>query len=301
MSKLSMSIALASAMLVPAYASAEVSVAESLNDEAAFSIDVPSSVLDDNGITRGTPGGCGPSGCGPRGGYRPPHHPGHAAPPPPPRPRVRHYRTTIVRPQPVVVVEQPSTVVVSEHEESVSSSHVGSIFGFGVRGVGLYQSPIRLEGGDCLKTQVNGGVGYYIKFRPVRFISIEFINDILFGGYKDNDGSYVRVPVALGLRGHFFDYGAFDVYLAAAASVSFISLSDGYDSHWYDSNYDSTHFASFGGQFGAGVSFIASGFEFGLDARYTIEQAPESSMFGYVDKTDNIHGVMFSLNLGFAL
>ena len=293
MSKLIPAIALASALaLIPSFAFAEISVADTLDSDAIFTLDESLS-LDgvDVSITRQDPGCTG--GCR---GTAPSPRPGHRPPPPPSNTRreVRHYRTTtVVRSRPVVVVEQPSTVVVQESSD-VSSSRAGSILGFGIRGVGFYQGPTETEYGDCVEHLVNGGAGYYIKFRPVRFISIEFINDILFGKNKDEDGSYIKVPVSLGLRGHVFDYGSFDLYGVAAASVSFVSLSDGYDSLYSDNNYDDTHFALFGGQFGVGASFIAGGFEIGLDARYTIEQSAD-------DKSELAHGILFSLNLGFAL
>lgn len=297
MSKLIPAIALASALaLIPSFASAEISVADSMDNDAIFTLDESLS-LDgvDGNITRQGPGCVGDC----RGGVAPGPgpRPGHRPPPPPPGPRreVRQYRTTtVVRSRPVVVVEQPPTVVVEEESSDESVSRRGSILGFGIRGVGLYQGPSETEYGDCVEHQINGGAGYYIKFRPSRFISIEFINDILFGKNKGEDGSYIKVPVSLGLRGHVFDYGSFDLYGVAAASVSFVSLSDGYNAMYSDYNYDDTHFALFGGQFGVGASFIAGGFEIGLDARYILEQSAEN-------KSDLDHGILFSLNLGFAL
>jgi len=311
MSKLTTAIALASALtFIPAIASAEVSVADNLDYDSVLSINVPQSLDLGNVVAENACRDCynnpGRPAPVPRpAAGRPAPRPSHVPPPPPPRRQVevRHYRTTtVVRPQPVVVVEQPSTVVVQEESVSSSSSHEGAILGFGVRGVGALQSSLKLENGDCLDTTMNGGVGYYIKFRPVRYLSIEFINDIMFGGYKDGvDGSYTRVPVSLGLRGHVLDYGWLDLYGVAAASVTFVSLSDGYDSMYHDPNYDDTHFALFGGQFGVGVSFIASGFEIGVDARYTLEQTPEKTVMGYADQSELVHGLIFSVNLGFAI
>ena len=297
MSKLIPAIALASALaFIPSFAFAEISIEDTLDVDSTFSLDNSliddSLALDDSIAQRGgCHGGCRPPAPGPRPGYAPP-------PPPRPRPQVRyHHTTTVVRSRPVIVVEQPSTVVVSEpSEETVveSSSRRGSVLGFGIRGVGLYQGPTELDYGDCVRHEINGGAGYYVKFRPVRYISLEFINDIIFGSNESDDGSYIKVPVSLGLRGHVFDYGSFDLYAVAAASVTFVSLSDGYDSRYWDPNYDDTHFACFGGQLGAGVSFITSGCEIGLDARYTIDQAVENN-------AEVNHGILFSLNLGFAL
>ena len=170
----------------------------------------------------------------------------------------------------------------------------------------LKHSPSKLYDGSCLETNVTGGLGYYIKLRPIRWISVEFINDFIFGDINreltDSDGyelnsSYIKIPVSLGLRAHVLDYGSIDLYGVAAASLTFNSLDSSVGS------YDDKHFTQFGAQFGAGFSFVAGGFEIGVDARYTIDEAPDSSVYGRdaVDQDKPIHGVLLSVNLGYAL
>ncbi|MBR4986631.1 MAG: hypothetical protein IKY83_12940 [Proteobacteria bacterium] len=222
------------------------------------------------------------------------------------RPAPSHHRVTHVhrtyRPvRPVVVVEQPATVVVENdvEEETVSSRKVGSTFGLGLRGNVLTTSDIHLESGSQLHSKVSGGIGWYVKLRPIRWISVEFINDYSFGKF-DNVGTtydeYFRVPIVIGLRGHVFDYGSLDVYGVAAASCTFVTLDDG------DNHVDrEIRFPQFGAQFGGGISLVAGGFEIGIDARYTLEEAPDDSFFGKVDQDDVIHGFLFSVNMGFAI
>ncbi len=301
---------LASALLLaPAAASAEVSVTDLLMDDASLSISQDLNLnlnldLDyDLDIARGAGPGPGGHGPGPRPGAGPGPRPGHG-PGPGPAPRrtvVRHYRTNV---RPVVVVEQPATVVVSDTSSSSSSSsseRVGSRFGMGIRGVGLVPSATILDNGTELKSKIAGGLGFYLKVRPIRWISIELINDYLFGHYdsvSSDCDNYFRVPLVVGLRGHVFDYGNLDVYGVAAFAATFVTLDDGNDRLDQEER-----FVQFGGQFGAGISLVAGGFEIGLDARYTIDTAPEKAPIGYgsVDQDELIHGFLFSLNVGFAI
>ena len=296
MSKFTNALLVAAALsFVPAYASAEVSIADALDMDTTEVINEDAANLD---VAQPGP-------------HRGPHHGpaprGHYV-----RHEVRHYRTN-VRPrvvQPVVVVERPATVVVSDSQpvtQTVSDSYsAGSKFGIGVRGSLLKQSPIKLYDGSCLETTINGGLGYYLKLRPVRWISIEFINDFIFGAYDrdlyDSDGyelsnSFIKIPVSIGLRAHVLDYGPFDIYGVAAASLTFNSLDSSVGSA------EDKHFTQFGAQFGGGISFVAAGFEIGVDLRYTIDEAPDSSVYGRdaVDQDEPIHGVLLSVNLGYAL
>ena len=184
-------------------------------------------------------------------------------------------------------------------EEVVSNRRIGSRFGLGLRGNVLTTSDIYLDDGARLHSKVSGGIGWYLKFRPIRWISIEFINDFSFGKF-DNVGTqydeYFRVPIVVGVRGHFFDYGSLDVYGVAAASCTFVTLDDG-----NDHVNQERRFPQFGAQLGGGISLIAGGFEIGIDARYTIEEAPDESFFGKVDGGIPIHGFLFSLNMGFGI
>lgn len=256
-------------------------------------------------------------------GYAPGPRP---APAPAPRPVVRQtvvrtapaprvvYHRPVRTVRPVVVVEQPSTVVVAANtqatttvESAPAETRKGSKFGFGIRGAGFQQSAIQMKGavGD-IESELAGGIGYYIKLRPIRWVSVEFINDIIFGRYKEYPSEfsgydrYIRVPVSLGLRVHVFDYGMLDVYGVAAASASFITVDDGNDSIDQENR-----FPQFGGQFGGGVSLVAGAFEIGFDLRYTVDQAPgDFGPKGFRLQSDPdkvVHGVIFSLNVGLAL
>lgn len=196
---------------------------------------------------------------------------------------VRHQHVN-VRPRyvhrPAVIVEQPATVVVDSTPVTVAPKKIGSTFGFGVRGLGIVPSEFL---GDSDK--INGGFGYYLKYRPSRWVSLEFINDFIFGRSDDWDESYYRIPVSLGLRFHIFDYGSLDVYGVAAAAVTAV-----------EKNYD--RYYLFGGQFGAGISLLAGIFEIGVDVRYTIDDIYD---YDLDHKGCVQHGFMFSLNLGFGL
>ena len=311
MSKLASCLFASALMLAPVCAYAESSLSDSLLNDDSFNIDVPTLNLDgdaDAAVAR--PHGPGP---GPR--------PGHRPPPPAPRPRpgvvIHHHHPAPVyynvRPrvvQPVVVVEQPATTVVAESTESDEPRAYK--LGFGLRGVGSVNSNVLLKADDYfesseLHNKINGGIGFYLKIRPIRWLSVELINDYMFGTFDDIQlKEFFKVPLVVGLRGHVFDYGGFDLYGAAAASVTFVSYESG------DRRCDSDVFAQFGAQFGGGISFIASGLEIGLDMRYTIEEAPDRSPLtidsngyymemGEVDQNKPIHGFLFSVNLGFAL
>ena len=288
-------LAAAALTFAPAVASAEISIADALDEDNVLTMDADATDSDIAHPAHRRGPGPGPA---PRGHVV--HH------------EVRHYHTN-VRPrvvQPVVVVERPATVVVSDSQpvsEPVARSYSeGSKFGLGIRGSLFKQSPIQLYDGTCLETNLNGGLGYYIKLRPVRWISLEFINDFIFGEFEkelvDSSGyeiknSYVKIPVSHGLRLHFLDYGPIDLYGVAAASLTFNSLSGSFGVE------DDRYFTQFGGQAGGGFSFVASGFEIGVDLRYTIDEAPDSSVYGRnaVDQESPIHGVLFSVNIGYAL
>ena len=283
-SKLYSFLLAAALILIPVSAMAEVSLSDMLPEDDSLTTFELSPELDFN--------------------LAQPHHHHHTTyyRSAPVRRPVRVHHTTYVRQvRPVVVVEQPATVVVenSAEEETVSSRRIGARFGLGLRGNVLTTSDIYLSDGARLHSKVSGGIGWYIKVRPIRWISVEFINDYSFGKF-DNVGTqydeYFRVPVVVGLRGHFFDYGSLDVYAVAAASCTFVTLDDG-DDHVNREK----RFPQFGGQIGGGISLIAGGFEIGLDARYTIEEAPDESFFGKVDGGIPIHGFLFSLNMGFGI
>ena len=175
--------------------------------------------------------------------------------------------------------------------------------GLGVHAIGYYQSPIRLTNGDCLDMNVFGGAGWYLKGRVNRYLSIEFINDYIYAKYRDHYGDVLKVPISLGLQGHFLDYGPWDVYLIGDFSMIVVALLKG-------GNVESMHgdnaFLSLGGQFGVGFSHIFKKYddpywEMGLEIRYVVEEAPKRSAYGIVNTQHPIHGVMFSLNIGLYL
>lgn len=231
-------------------------------------------------------------------------------------------RTTVVRPKvrPVVVVDQPPTVVVATPPAStvvqaapqVSVPQIGARLGVGVRGVGLAMGELKTEWNAPIKSGISGGIGLYLKYRPIRWLSVEFATDAVFGKYLSNmdghfdssalqeDLEFIRVPVSFGFRVHIFDYGSLDVYGAAAAGISFTTLNDGNDRIDREGR-----FYQYGGQFGGGVSVLLGMLEFGADVRYTIESSPNE--FGLRDQAielENdfvVHGVIFSLSLGFAI
>jgi hypothetical protein len=211
----------------------------------------------------------------------------------------------------VVVYDRPTTVeyvTPVEYEEPVKSTVVedtsavdldyNKTFGLGFTGVIATNSAI----GD-LESHSSGGFGFYLKYRPVRYFSIEFTNDYLFGTlkYKDDDRqSYTKVPLALGARIHFLDYGSIDTYAALAASLSVISYLDDYSYRLH--TYIDKRGYQYGWQFGIGFGYITGIFEIGFDVRYTIESVPDYIPY-YVSNEDDkiIHGGLFTLNVGLAL
>lgn len=211
----------------------------------------------------------------------------------------------------VVVYDRPTTVeyvTPVEYEEPVESTVVedastvdldyNKTFGLGFTGVIATNSAI-----GNLEPHSSGGFGFYLKYRPVRYFSIEFTNDYLFGTLKYTDGdrqSYTKVPLALGARIHFLDYGSVDTYAALAASLSVISYLDNYSYRRH--TYISKHGYQYGGQFGIGFGYITGIFEIGFDVRYTIESIPDYIPY-YVSNEDDkiIHGGLFTLSIGLAL
>lgn len=213
-------------------------------------------------------------------------------------PRPRTYYTSTYYVEPAVVYTNNSYVVVDD-TESVAYESSGK-FGFGLNALLAVNSSI-----DDITNYASGGLGLYIKFRPVRYFSLELQNNYLFGAlqYTGWDSqSYAKTLFGLGARIHFLDYGNTDVYAALAGTVSVWSYISGYD-YWYDNyTYMNEHGIQYGGQLGAGVSYIAGSLEIGMDLRYTVESVPDFAP-GYFDKDsdDVIHGMLLTLNLGFSL
>ena len=198
------SVLFASALMLFSFcAYAESSLSDSLISGESVDVDVPEMNLDsdvDDAIAR-------PHGPRPHPGYGPrPPRPPHPAP----RPvvHVHHHPVPVyynVRPvRPVVVVEQPATTVVAETTES-DDNRVYRL-GFGIRGVGAVNSDVALKADDHffssqLHNKINGGLGFYLKIRPVRWISVELINDYMFGTFDDIQfKDFLKVPLVVGLR-----------------------------------------------------------------------------------------------------
>lgn len=211
----------------------------------------------------------------------------------------------------VVVYDRPTTVeyvTPVEYEEPVESTVIedtstvdldyNKTFGLGLTGIIATNSAI-----GNLEPHSSGGFGFYIKYRPVRYFSIEFTNDYLFDTLKytdDDRQSYTKVPLALGARIHFLDYGSIDTYAALAGSLSVISYLDDYSYRRH--TYISKRGYQYGGQFGIGFGYITGIFEIGFDVRYTIESVPDYIPY-YVSNEDDkiIHGGLFTLSIGLAL
>ena len=212
------------------------------------------------------------------------------------RPKCRTcYYTTIVYSKPTYTsYDEPN-------KDSTSSTYVEHEstykLGFGIRGVVATNSSF-----GNINNNTFGGIGFYIKYRPIRYFSIEFINDCLFGTLK-YDGDYTqeftKIPLSIGARFHFLDYRSLDAYAAIAASMSIWTYVNLYDNkRYYDNNG-----IQFGGQFGVGIGYIFDPFEISFDVRYTLESVP--SYVPYYDNLSDsyqvVHGALFSLNLGFSL
>jgi hypothetical protein len=213
-------------------------------------------------------------------------------------------RTYTPRYSTVIVYDRPSTVysTVSNEDTSVEVATTSNIdynktFGIGFIGVVEVNSPI-----GNLDSHSSGGFGFYIKYRPARYFSIEFANDYLFGTLKYTDNymlGYTKVPIALGVRIHFLDYGNVDTYAALAASLSVISYHDDYN--YRQNTYISGKEYQYGGQFGIGFGYITDIFEIGFDVRYIIESIPDYIPYYISDDAKVIHGGLFTLSIGLAL
>lgn len=175
-----------------------------------------------------------------------------------------------------------------------------AFLGLGVRAVGLYQSPIKLAGGDCINMNIFGGAGWYLKFRVSERFTLEFVNDFIYAKYRDHYGDVLRVPISLGLQAHILNYSWWNLYGVGALTVNVHALLNGGDQSSLPLDGS---FATVGAQFGLGFSRVIRDerrpyAEIGFDIRYTIEQAPKYSVFGTVNKQYPIHGVLFALNIG---
>lgn len=228
----------------------------------------------------------------------------HGHKPPPKRHYVRRYYTTPYY-APVVVYSGNQSYV-AEHDDStvVAKDEINDKekkFGFGINALLSANSSI----GD-IKNKVSGGLGLYAKLRPVKFFSFELQNGYTFGSlqYDTWDSqSYVKASFILGARLHFLNYSNTDVYAAFAWSGSVWSYLSRYDYRYDSSTYMYKRGGQYGGQLGAGVSYITGALEVGMDIRYTIETVPNSipDYIDYKRYTNVVHGMLLKLNFGFAL
>lgn len=173
---------------------------------------------------------------------------------------------------------------IESNDSPKESPKTKSTFGIGIRLVGFYPGQLSRTSDETLKFNLNGGGGLYVKLRPMRWISIEFITDFTVGSDK-KDHIYASLPLSLGLRAHLFDYGILDIYGVAAFSTNFMLSSRSFF----------LIYPRLGGQFGAGATVILSLFELGLDLRYTIDSHISPSSDAKIQ-----HGFVFSVNIGLA-
>lgn len=199
----------------------------------------------------------------------------------------------------VIVYRQPPSNVYLDQTEYEQEDGLKTVknFGIGINGIVATNSAV-----GNLNGHSSGGFGYYIKYRPVRFLSVEFTNDFLFGDltYTDENisQSYTKIPLSLGFRFHFMDYNDFDAYASVAGTLASIKYHNNYsrDPHFANTGYQH------GGQFGLGFSYIIDYFELGFDVRYTIESIPDLVPY-YISTEESqiIHGAIFKLSIGFIL
>lgn len=213
--------------------------------------------------------------------------------------RVYHHNNYNYRPQPRMQVQVAPTVV--HHQSSVIEPtntyavplNVASTFAMGIRAVGFYPGKMTSMDGGTLRYKTSGGVGFYTRYRPVRWVGLEFLVDFTYG--KDEDcTNYLRLPSSIGIQFHVFDYGMLNVYAIAAASITAVYTS---------SENIKDRYYQYGGQFGAGTSVILGGLELGLDVRYTLDTPPSAfnTTYGtFYPKDELRHGVVFAANIGLA-
>ncbi|MFA5624082.1 MAG: hypothetical protein WC966_03355 [Bradymonadales bacterium] len=201
---------------------------------------------------------------------------------------------------PVVVSAAPvveSTTVAS----STSQSGYGAAgrISVGVRILGLSERKTNVDK-ICFDDPVYGGVGLYLRIRPLRYIGVELASDILIS--EENSISTFKVPLTVGVMGHLFDYGIFDLYAIGAGGIIFNTVNYGSYSQFNEK------FIQFTGQLGAGLGLNFGGFELFLDARYTLTQArpklKDGNNFFYENSATNkpddkvSHGILFHLGIG---
>lgn len=209
-------------------------------------------------------------------------------------PQIRYQAAPVVEYAPCnhCMVHPSETYAIESTGFMLSGSNRNSEVSFGLRGLGFYLSDLEQScGGDSLEFELSGGLGIYTRFRPLRWLAFEFIADATYGKDRDSN-SYLRIPLSFGLQFHAFDYGVFNFYGVAAASMTFVyTNSQGIKDDYY----------TFGGQFGGGLSVVLGMIELGLDARYTIDCPPGSldTAFGkFTPKKGFQHGVLFAANIG---
>ena len=200
--------------------------------------------------------------------------------------------TNIPAKRTIVDTDDSSYRYVRVYSDSVNSHKLG--FGLSI--------PISFNSGfDVVESHVAGGLGFYITFRPIRYISLEFINNYLFGSLEYNNyyQEYNKVPLVFGLRYHFFDYGDIDLYLVASGLLSIWSF---VDNNSNNNVYLVNKGYQFGGQFGAGLTYNVSIFSFGIDIRYTLETVPDFIPYLYMKHDDDkIHGCLLTFVIGISL
>ena len=212
-----------------------------------------------------------------------------------PRPHITH-SYYVPRTEVVYVESQPTYTYTSDKTYTILNDRTHGIFGFGLRILGNTVSDNYTTDGYTEKLGTSPGFGWYIKYRPIRWISLELTNDYIFTSNNFED-EFVKSPLYFGIQAHIFDYGDLDVYGVVAIGSTFIAFNHyGY--------YDDYYFSQWGGQFGLGASITFSIFELGIDIRYTIESTPNDHycLHSYIKYDDNIvHGVTFALQLGFSI
>lgn len=211
---------------------------------------------------------------------------------------VRYYvdKRPVYKSSVIVVDKEPQY---TEYNNSVNKVNTNKNFGIGLYGVIASNSAF-----GNLKSHTSGGFGYYIKYRPVRFLSIEFTNSFLFGILNyiynniDLNQEYTKIPLSLGFRLHFMDYSDLDVYISIAASMSSIKYRNSLSKDFYYNKFGYQH----GGKFGIGFCYIIDYIELGFDVRYTLESVPDFIPYYVSNESDKyIHGSLFTLSIGFIL
>ncbi len=221
-------------------------------------------------------------------------------------PTVRYYTPAPVVVAPVVVTKRVETVQ-QQPKQVVKKGPRKSHIDIGLRGTMMLGSDFE----HIYATEPNpvtGGIGFYLRVRPIDHLGLEFTSDVLFN--EQDNTSLTRVPLSVNVLGYLFKESPFNLYAAGGFDVIFNTSLDRQMCQTYNrTDCDADNYVQFGGNLGGGIEMRVYRLHFLMDARYHLMQArPLPSEFKengdkYVElnaETDKLeHDLQVSVGMGF--